>query len=51
MYSIAIITAGLKPVPAVRGGAVEHLTTLLINENEKYNHFYFDVYTLDPLRT
>lgn len=46
MYSIAIITAGLKPVPAVRGGAVEHLTTLLINENEKYNHFYFDVYTL-----
>lgn len=49
MYSIAIITAGLKPVPDVKGGAVEYLTTVLLDENEKYNYCNFDVYTLaDP---
>lgn len=44
--SIAIITSGLKPVPAVCGGAVEELTSILLKENEKYENYQIDVYTL-----
>lgn len=32
---ICIITSGVLPVPDVKGGAIEHLMTLLSNENEK----------------
>lgn len=45
MKKIALITSGFAPVPAVAGGAVEELTTILINENEKYNKYYFYIFT------
>lgn len=43
---IAIITPGYKPVPDVAGGAVEHLITQIILENEKDPHYYFELYTV-----
>lgn len=43
---IAICTSGFKPVPAVRGGAVEQLTTYLIQMNEKYGDYKLDVITV-----
>mgnify|MGYP002672193618 FL=1 len=46
MKNVAILTAGFAPVPAVDGGAVETLTTQLINANEKYKWAQFDVYTV-----
>lgn len=46
MKKIAIVTSGFKPVPDVEGGAVEHLTTVLIDQNEKYCDYQLDVYTL-----
>lgn len=45
MKKIAIISTGILPIPAVNGGAVETLTTNLLEENEKKKKFYFDVYT------
>lgn len=50
MKNIAIVGPGFKPVPDVQGGAIEHLITILLEENEIYNKYQFDVYTLsDPL--
>lgn len=54
MYNIAIVTSGARPVPDMKGGAVEHLTTLLIKQNEGKRQiddignvqFFFDVYSL-----
>ena len=46
MKKIAIITSGYKPVPDVLGGAVEHLITHIILQNEVSPHFRFDVFTL-----
>lgn len=43
---IAVITPGYKPVPDVLGGAVEHLITHIILQNEVAPHFVFDVFTL-----
>lgn len=43
---IAVITPGYKPVPDVAGGAVEHLITQLVFENEKHPHYMFEVYTV-----
>ncbi len=45
MKRLAFIAARFLPVPAVRGGAVECLTTFLIEENEKHHDFDIDVYT------
>lgn len=55
MKRVAILTAGFAPVPAVDGGAVETITTQLIDVNEEYKWAHFDVYTvsspkLDALR-
>ena len=47
MKHIAIISPGILPVPAVRGGAVESLITFLIEENEKTKGIAFDVFTVD----
>lgn len=47
MYKIAIITSGAKPVPDVKGGAVEHLTTLLIKQNEKNSREKNNIFSLD----
>lgn len=44
---VAIVTNGVKPVPDVEGGAVEHLTTVLINQNEVFGRFEFDVFSLE----
>lgn len=47
MKKVAIVSAGTVPVPAVKGGAVEVLTTILIEENEKNPQFQIDVFTCD----
>ena len=46
MKTIAICSSGVKPIPAVLGGAVECLTTVLLEQNEKYNEFQIDVYSV-----
>lgn len=43
---IAMITPGLLPVPAVRGGAVEVLTEYLIDGNERVGNNEIDLYTV-----
>lgn len=45
---IAIITPGFLPVPDTKGGAVEMLTSYLIEENEKHTRCLFDLYTIAP---
>ena len=47
---LAIFSPGFIPVPAIKGGAVEQLTTYLINENERQHKFDIDLYTLDDER-
>lgn len=46
MKKMAIITSGFAPVPAIKGGAVEALTTLLLNQNEEQHLFNIDLYTI-----
>lgn len=43
---LAILTSGFKPVPAVKGGAVEQLVTDMIEANEKNHQYDIDLYTL-----
>lgn len=43
---IAIITAGVLPVPAVKGGAVETLIEYIIDKNEDYKQHEFTVYSI-----
>lgn len=43
---IAIISPGLLPVPAVKGGAVEVLTTNIIDGLEREGKIDYDVYTV-----
>lgn len=46
---IAIVSTMNLPVPAVRGGAVEMLTTHIIDENEKKKNLDIDLFTIyDP---
>lgn len=44
---LAIFSPGFIPVPAVKGGAIEQLTTYIINENENEHKFDIDLYTVD----
>lgn len=46
MKKIAIITAGVLPVPATKGGAVENLVEILLKENEKDPNFEFTVFSV-----
>lgn len=46
MRKIAIVTAGVLPVPATKGGAVENLVEILLNENEKNPSFEFVVFSV-----
>ena len=46
MKKIAIVSTMNLPTPAVKGGAVETLTTHLIDENEIKHLFDIDLYTL-----
>lgn len=50
MKKIAILTSGFAPVPAVDNGAVEMLTTYLIEDNEKMKYYCFDVFTIEDIR-
>lgn len=43
---IAILSTMNLPTPSVRGGAVEMLTTHLLDENEKETGIKFDIYTM-----
>lgn len=43
---IAIITCGILPVPAIKGGAVETLTDLFITQNEKFKKHKLIVYSV-----
>ncbi len=46
---VAVITPGILPVPAVRGGAVEVLTTYLLEGFEEAGKFDVDIFTCsDP---
>jgi spore coat protein SA len=44
--NIAFITPGILPVPPVKGGAVETLIETFIKENEKYDDFKIDLFSL-----
>lgn len=46
MKSIAIITSGGLPVPAVKGGAVETLVDLILKGNEKKPLYDIEVYSI-----
>ena len=46
LMKIAFVSPGYKPVPDVAGGAIEHLMTQIIEENEKNPRFYFELYTI-----
>ncbi len=43
---LCIISAGFAPVPALQGGAVEKLTTLILQQNEIKHYFDIDIYTI-----
>lgn len=34
---ICIVSGGILPIPDVKGGAIEHLMTMIVEDNEKYN--------------
>lgn len=46
MKHIAIISAGLLPVPAIKGGAVESLIDVIISENEERNDFNITIFSI-----
>lgn len=46
LKKIAIVTPGYKPVPDVSGGAVEHLITHIILQNEINPKYYFYLFTV-----
>lgn len=43
---IAIIAPSHLPIPNVKGGAIETLTTALLDENESQNKYIFDIYSV-----
>ena len=44
---IAILTSGILPVPATKGGAVENLTDFYLEYNDKYQLHDITVYSVD----
>lgn len=42
---IALIAPAALPIPNVQGGAIETLSTHLLNKNEEYKFIHFDVYS------
>ena len=47
---VAVVTNGAFPVPAVRGGAVEALTEMLLGQNEIYKELDLTLFSIyDPL--
>ena len=47
MKKVLLITPGMLPVPATKGGAVEALIQTYLDYNEKNPEFIFDVFTID----
>ena len=47
---IAILTSGVAPVPATKGGAVENLIQHILEVNEKNKSFQIDVYSIYDLK-
>lgn len=47
MLRLAIFSPNILPVPALDGGAVEELTTYIIEENEHKHVYDIDLYTID----
>lgn len=45
---IAVVTSGILPVPAVEGGAVEHLTEYFLKANELNGQHEVTVYSVAP---
>ncbi len=45
---IAVVTSGILPVPAVEGGAVEHLTEYFLRANELSGQHNVTVYSVAP---
>lgn len=45
MLEIAVITSGVLPVPAVRGGAVENLTDYYLDYNDRHQRHHITVYS------
>lgn len=43
---IAVIAPAKLPIPNVKGGAIETLTTSLLRQNEIWKKFHFDVYSV-----
>ena len=43
---IAILTSGLLPIPAIKGGAIETLLDSFIEQNEKMKRVKVDVYSI-----
>lgn len=46
MKKIAVITGGLLPLPATKGGAIETLLQYLIDYNENQNELFLDIYSI-----
>lgn len=46
MKKIAVITAGLLPIPAIKGGAIETLLQYAIDYNEDEKDFLYDIYSI-----
>jgi len=49
--NIAILTSGILPVPAVRGGAVENLTDFYLEYNERHRLHHITVYSIADRHT
>jgi len=47
MKNVAIISPGILPVPATKGGAVESLLTFLLEENEKVEEMQIDLFSIE----
>ena len=46
MKMIAIVTNGILPFPAVKGGGAETLVQQLLDENEKQQKYKFIIYSV-----
>lgn len=44
---IAVLTSGILPVPAIKGGAVENLTDIYLEYNDKHQLHDITVYSID----
>lgn len=47
MIRVALITSGILPVPAIKGGAVETLSTYLCEQFDSSKNFSVDLFTCD----